>query len=152
MSNPPPRPGSPPPESPDDEGLAPTLLRVDSGEMPTQPGGAAAQAGSGPRAAPPAVHDEAFAARYALGKLLGEGGMGEVRTCRDQRIGRDVAIKVIRGELSQIESALARFEREAQVQGQLEHPSIVPVYDLGAGPQGAYFTMKRVRGRTLEEI
>src|SRR5262249_45364786 len=43
--------------------------------------------------------------------------------------------------------------REARVQGQLEHPSIVPVYDLGIGPDRlAYFTMKRIRGKTLEEI
>ena len=47
----------------------------------------------------------------------------------------------------------ARFEREARVQGQLEHPSVVPVYDLGIRPDGsAYFTMKRVRGETLEEV
>jgi len=46
-----------------------------------------------------------------------------------------------------------RFLREARVQGQLEHPSVVPVYDIGEDHEGReYFTMKRVRGRTLEEV
>lgn len=90
-------------------------------------------------------------ARYEVRALLGEGGMGEVRLCRDHRIGRDVAMKVIRA--GQGPDAHARFEREARIQGQLEHPSVVPVYDLGVDPSGeVFFTMKRVRGLTLQEI
>jgi serine/threonine-protein kinase len=99
----------------------------------------------------PAPLSEQDAARYETRALLGEGGMGEVRLCHDLRIGRDVAMKVMRP--GQGRDARARFEREARVQGQLEHPSVVPVYDLGVGPGGeAYFTMKRVRGLTLQEI
>lgn len=94
------------------------------------------------------------ALRYELRTTLGEGGMGEVLLCRDRRIGREVAMKriVTRGRLGP--AALEpRFLREARVQGQLEHPAIVPVYDLGKDPHGAtFFTMRRVRGETLASI
>jgi eukaryotic-like serine/threonine-protein kinase len=79
--------------------------------------------------------------------------MGEVRICRDLRLGRAVAHKVVQPEERGNPDTLARFLREARVQGQLEHPAIVPVYDLGEGPDGTpYFTMKRIRGVTLAEI
>lgn len=95
---------------------------------------------------------EDFASRYELRRVLGAGGMGEVRLCRDRRIGREVALKVMRGHRKDTD-ATARFIREARVQGQLEHPSVVPVYDLAVDADGAvYFTMKRVRGMTLDEI
>ena len=98
-------------------------------------------------------HDEGFADRYARRAQLGEGGMGEVWLCKDQRVGRQVAMKVIRPGHGSRSDLRRRFLREVRVQGQLEHPSIVPVYDLGRDPTGAaYFTMKRVRGLTLEEV
>jgi serine/threonine-protein kinase len=79
--------------------------------------------------------------------------MGEVWLYRDQRIGRKVAMKVLRPEQAGNPSAQARFLREAQVQGQLEHPSVVPVYDLAEAPGGGLcFTMKSIRGLTLGEI
>ncbi|EYF03627.1 Serine/threonine-protein kinase [Chondromyces apiculatus DSM 436] len=91
--------------------------------------------------------------RYEIRDLLGEGGMGEVFLSNDRLIGRDVAVKVIRAEHMQNPEVRARFEREARVQGQLEHPAVVPVYDLGIQPNGeAFFTMKRVHGKTLEDI
>ena len=91
--------------------------------------------------------------RYELREVLGEGGMGEVRLCRDRRLGREVALKVIRATGAQRPDLRARFEREARVQGQLEHPSIVPIYDIGLDAHGAaYFTMRRVRGLTLEQV
>ncbi|MDB4992576.1 MAG: Protein kinase, partial [Myxococcaceae bacterium] len=95
-----------------------------------------------------------FAARYDAHHLLGRGGMGEVRLHRDARIGRDVAMKVIRADQAhQASIRRTRFLREARVQGQLEHPSIVPVYDVGFGKDGAlYFTMKRVQGLTFTDI
>ena len=99
------------------------------------------------------LDDRGFADRYAVKKIIGQGGMGEVRLCHDGRIGRDVAMKVIRGGGGARAEVHERFIREARVQGQLEHPVVVPVYDLGVGPDGeAFFTMKRVRGVTLEEI
>jgi tRNA A-37 threonylcarbamoyl transferase component Bud32 len=96
-------------------------------------------------------HD--FIKRYRLGKPLGQGAMGEVVVTRDQRILRDVAMKRMHQAHNAHADLRRRFLREARVQGQLEHPSVVPVYDIGVDPEGReYFTMKRVRGRTLEEI
>jgi serine/threonine-protein kinase len=92
------------------------------------------------------------AERYERVDMLGSGGMGEVWLHRDRRIGRRVAIKTLKGE-GQNDVARDRFLREVRVQGQLEHPSIVPVYDLDVDPEGrTFFTMKRVRGETLERI
>ncbi|MEO7111660.1 MAG: serine/threonine-protein kinase [Polyangiaceae bacterium] len=100
-----------------------------------------------------AFNAQEFVDRYAKFSSLGEGGMGEVRLCNDARIGRDVAMKVIRLDHHARADYRARFLREVRIQGQLEHPSIVPVYDLGIGADGAtYFTMKRVRGLTLADI
>jgi serine/threonine-protein kinase len=99
------------------------------------------------------VESAAFPLRYELGELLGQGGMGFIRACRDRRIGREVALKMARPEHASKAEVLTRFVREACVQGQLEHPAIVPVYDLGRDPDGnVYFTMKRVRGATFEKI
>ena len=88
--------------------------------------------------------------RYEAQTTLGEGGMGEVLLCHDRRIGRAVAMKVVHRTRSGPDLD-SRFLREARVQGQLEHPAIVPVYDLAKDASGrSFFTMKRVRGETLE--
>ena len=93
-----------------------------------------------------------FSERYERGGLLGVGGMGEVRTWRDRATGRDVAVKSIRADRPDAE-ARRRFAREARIQAQLEHPSVVPVYDLGIADGGDfYFTMKRVRGHSLSRV
>lgn len=91
-------------------------------------------------------------ARYVVRARLGEGGMGTVELCHDTVIGRDVALKRIHAQVSRRSGAVARFVREARVQGQLEHPAIVPVYDLAVLDGTVSFTMKRVRGATLDEI
>lgn len=97
--------------------------------------------------------EDAGTDRYTAVSLLGRGGMGEVHLCEDGRIGRHVARKLILPERKDRASARRRFLREARVQAQLEHPAIVPVYDIGRDRDGNdYFTMKRVRGRTLDEI
>jgi serine/threonine-protein kinase len=91
-----------------------------------------------------------FAERYEQREVLGSGGMGEVLLCEDRELGRHVAVKISRSM-----SAISRemFVREAQIQGRLEHPSIVPVYDLGRTPDGQpYFAMKRVLGTSLGDI
>ncbi|HEY2367687.1 MAG TPA: protein kinase, partial [Polyangiaceae bacterium] len=91
----------------------------------------------------------AAARRYVERSVLGAGGMGEVRLVRDDRIGRDVAMKIAHENVRDPH----RFFREARVQGQLEHPAIVPVYDLAYDDDDRlYFTMKRVRGVTLEAV
>jgi serine/threonine protein kinase len=87
--------------------------------------------------------------RYEVVEELGRGGMGEVHLCFDRRIGRQIARKrrVKNG------GELKRFLTEASVQGQLEHPTIVPLHEIGAGEDGElYFTMKAIRGRTLRHI
>ncbi len=99
-----------------------------------------------------ALSSGSLAARYTLGELIGRGGMGEIWLARDIRIGRDVAVKLVRGGTAHGQQ-LARFLREARVQGRLEHPSIVPIHDLGIDEQGQpYFAMKRVTGSTLADI
>lgn len=101
----------------------------------------------------PMESQESFNSRYGEGHLLGAGGMGEVWVCRDRRVGRDVAMKrVLSREGVQVASG-QRFVREARVQGRLEHPSVVPVHDLGVAPDGQlYFVMKRIRGETLASV
>lgn len=91
--------------------------------------------------------------RYSPVVSLGEGGMGEVWLTRDLVIGRDIAMKSVKKPYESEESLRARFLREARVQGQLSHPSIVPVHDLGTTADGRlYFTMQHIRGRSLEEL
>ncbi len=89
--------------------------------------------------------------RYELGRRIGQGGMGEVVSAKDDQIGRRVAIKRIRGTADA--KSTARFVREAKIQGQLEHPSIVPVYELSTDPHGQpFFAMKQLAGATLADI
>jgi serine/threonine-protein kinase len=89
---------------------------------------------------------------YTVGRVLGRGGMGEVLLARDQRIGREVALKRMRGPDAPAE-AEGRFLREAKLQARLQHPSIVPVHELGHDADGRpYFTMKRLAGVTLQRL
>ena len=90
--------------------------------------------------------------RYDVGPVIGRGGMGEIRIARDTRIGREVAIKLMRGSVVDDES-VARFFREARVQGALEHPALCPVHDLGLDAEGnPYFVMKKLSGITLASV
>jgi serine/threonine-protein kinase len=90
------------------------------------------------------------AERYRRLGSLGKGGMGDIQLCKDTRIARDVAMKLLRLEYRDRPTFRERFLFEARLQGQLEHPSIVPVHDLGVTADGElYFTMKRIRGVTL---
>ncbi|MEO8550853.1 MAG: serine/threonine-protein kinase, partial [Kofleriaceae bacterium] len=88
--------------------------------------------------------------RYVLRHLLGSGGMGEVWLAHDVRIDREIAIKMMRSTGDP--DAAARFLREARVQGRLEHPSVVPVHDLGGAGSAPYFAMKRLTGTTLHDV
>lgn len=87
--------------------------------------------------------------RYELGEQLGRGGMADVVLGRDVQLGREVAIKRLRDS----GGSVARFLREAKIQGRLEHPSIVPIHELANDEQGRpYIVMKRVNGTTLATI
>ncbi len=94
--------------------------------------------------------------RYEIGELLGYGGMAEVRKGRDVRLGRDVAVKVLRSDLARDPTFQNRFRREAQAAAGLNHPSIVSVYDTGEddGPEGRtpYIVMEYVEGHTLRDV
>ncbi|MBA2542236.1 MAG: serine/threonine protein kinase [Deltaproteobacteria bacterium] len=98
----------------------------------------------------PAAH--AAMPRYQGSALLGRGGMGEVMKVTDVEIGREIAIKRVRDGNANPQ-LIDRFLREARIQARLEHPAIVPVYELGHDPDGKpYFTMKRIDGTTLAQL
>jgi eukaryotic-like serine/threonine-protein kinase len=95
--------------------------------------------------------------RYQIGELLGYGGMAEVHKGRDLRLGRDVAIKMLRTDLARDNTFQMRFRREAQNAAALNHPAIVAVYDTGeeraqSGEVLPYIVMEFVAGRTLKEV
>ncbi|HWE38560.1 MAG TPA: protein kinase, partial [Isosphaeraceae bacterium] len=91
--------------------------------------------------------------RYTRTRLHATGGIGRVWLARDASFGREVALKEIRPEREGNDVVWSRFLEEARITGQLEHPGIVPVYELGAGGDGAhpFYTMRFVKGRTLTE-
>ena len=90
--------------------------------------------------------------RYRVINRLGKGGMGEVMLVRDGNVGREVALKRIR-KADPSERVIDRFMREASIQGRLEHPAIVPLYDLGRDQSGQpFFTMKKLTGTTLSKL
>lgn len=99
-----------------------------------------------------------FSERYRFEQELGRGGMGVVYEYVDQRLGRPVAAKVARRKEDRAnradqEAYTAQFVHEARVQARLQHPSVVPVYDLGREQDGrVYFTMQRVQGMTLLQV
>jgi serine/threonine protein kinase len=95
--------------------------------------------------------DFVLAGRYRLIAPLGEGGMAAVYRARDLRLNREVAVKVLRDELTRDPDFLSRFEREAQVVASLSHPNIVPVYDVGEEQGSRFIVMEYVRGRTLKD-
>lgn len=105
--------------------------------------------------------------RYSQISEHGRGGMGRVLLVHDQYLGREIALKELllprssaetrdpmrpESPMRETTARLARFVQEARITGQLEHPSIVPVYELGRRRDGTfYYTMRLVRGRTMEQ-
>lgn len=103
------------------------------------------------RAGPPV--DGEGDGRYAIGDQLGRGGGGVVYLGADRSLRRTVAVKVLSPELVSDPVRVQAFVEEAVITGGLEHPNIVPAYDLGCSPRlGLYYTMKRLTGRPLSEI
>jgi serine/threonine protein kinase len=107
--------------------------------------------GSEPPAPAAASPDGAHVdARYVLDREIGHGGMGRVFSGRDLRLGRTVAIKMLR---TQDAALAARFEREVKLAARLQHPGVVPVYDAGFWPSGEPFlVMKLVLGQSLARV
>src|SRR5829696_6967492 len=87
--------------------------------------------------------------RYVLGDALGSGGMGVVRRAHDERLARDVAVKLLDARSRDRPEALARFEYEAQAAAALVHPNVVRVYDYGEDGDVVYLVMEALSGQTL---
>ncbi|MHC4471432.1 MAG: protein kinase domain-containing protein [Planctomycetota bacterium] len=120
-------------------GSAPRVRLVESGAELTEPA--------------PSAPSEPESGKYQLLGEIGRGGVGEVLKGRDVDLCRDVAIKVLRSEHVENRELVRRFVEEAQVGGQLQHPGVVPVYELGLDPdRRPYFAMKLVEGRTLAAL
>lgn len=89
--------------------------------------------------------------RYNILRLIGSGGLGAVALARDIRMGREVAVKMLRSIALGNPEAEARFQREAQALAMLKHPNLVDVYDIGEEDGAAFIVMEYVQGRTLAQ-
>jgi serine/threonine-protein kinase len=121
--------------------------RVSLREPPSKlPGPPPLAAGEDTGALPPSI------GKYQLRGEVARGGIGLVLKGNDPRLGRDVAIKVLHEQHRDNSALVERFIEEAQIGGQLEHPGIVPVYELAAEDGRPFFAMKLVNGRTLAAL
>ncbi len=106
-----------------------------------------------PRSTEMPDQDIAGLGRYQLQGEIARGGMGAIIRGRDVDLGRDLAIKVLLESHQRDPQVIRRFVEEAQIGGQLQHPGVVPVYELGTFPdRRPYFTMKLVKSRTLAAL
>lgn len=99
----------------------------------------------------PLTESEVVAGRYRLGAVVGRGGMAEVRTAEDLRLGRTVAVKLLRTDLAEQEGVRERFEDEARSAARLSHPNVVAVYDTGEHEGIPYIVMERLPGTSLAD-
>ncbi|MCD0462181.1 protein kinase [Roseiconus lacunae] len=91
--------------------------------------------------------------RFEIRSRHAVGGLGEVYIAWDNQLARTVALKQIRPEWADNDDAAARFRREAELTGYLEHPGIVPIYSLGNHPDGRpFYAMQLIQGETLQEV
>ena len=89
---------------------------------------------------------------YELLDMIGKGGMGVVFRAREKALDREVALKVLAFDPVLVPEAFARFEREAKLAARLDHPHIVPIFAVGKGAGIAFYTMRLVRGGSLEDL
>ena len=121
-----------------------TISRAD---LPTDIGSTPPDGFHGPASAPTAAGQ-----RFRIVRPYAEGGLGVVSIAQDEELHREVALKEIQPRLSSRADSRARFLREAEITGGLEHPGIVPVYSLGRHPDGRpYYAMRLIRGTSLKE-
>jgi len=90
--------------------------------------------------------------RYRLDQVLGQGGMATIFRATDDKLGREVAVKVLRPEFGADAEFVERFRHEAQAAASLSHPNIVQVYDFGTDPAGPYIVMEQVAGGDLSVV
>jgi tetratricopeptide (TPR) repeat protein len=115
----------------------------------------ASSLGGGPSADPAATPAQPAPspARYELLDEIAHGGMGVVFVARDMVLNRDVAVKILQERPPPGPTVVRRFVEEAKITGQLQHPGIPPVHDLGTLPDGRPFlAMKLIKGRTLDDL
>src|SRR5574344_2600413 len=90
--------------------------------------------------------------RYQIIRSIGEGGMANVYLAYDTILDRNVALKVLRGDLANDDKFVRRFQREALSASNLSHPNIVEVYDVGEEEGNHYIVMEYVEGKTLKQL
>ena len=95
---------------------------------------------------------DAIGDAFVLGELLGRGGMGIVFRAREKALDRDVALKVLAFDPILNPEAYARFEREAKLAAKLDHPNIVPIFSVGQRNGVAFYTMRMVKGGSVEQM
>jgi serine/threonine-protein kinase len=101
----------------------------------------------------PDARDAVAVDRYRIDGEIARGGMGTVLKGRDPALGRDVALKVLRDDRRDDADLVRRFVEEAQIGGQLQHPGVVPIYELGTlNDCRPFFAMKLVKGQTLASL
>lgn len=98
------------------------------------------------------VIGERVANRYLIKQLIGEGGMADVYLAYDTILNRDVAVKILRGDLANDPVNLTRFQKEALMLANTSHPNIVEIFDVGVQQDKNYIVMEYVRGRTLKQL
>lgn len=89
---------------------------------------------------------------YRLLDQLGEGGMGVVYRAEDTRLGREVAVKLLRAEAVQSGEWLGRFEREARLASSLQHPHICTIHEIGEHAGQPFIAMERLEGQTIRQM
>lgn len=131
----------------DGKDLTDSLLAVKTATI------AAREADATLRSLPDKTDSRAFKkGRYTVKKELGSGGMGKILLVQDTHLERQVAMKVLKNQ-GNSDSMEQRFVTEAKITAQLDHPNIVPIYDLDHGSDGAlYFTMKEIKGQNLSTL
>lgn len=129
--------------------LRPTLVR-DTRTDPTEVGRPTSTGGRKRTRISSLEDGQDISARYRVIRGLGEGGMGEVYLAYDRELDREVALKLIRGDLADNPAILERFKREIQLSSKVTHKNVLRVYDLGEGEDGVKFlTMQYVEGQDL---
>jgi eukaryotic-like serine/threonine-protein kinase len=114
--------------------------------------------GSSPMSIPPQSAGETLPGklagpRYTLSERLGSGGVGDVVAALDREVRRVVALKTLQPHVANDPVVVSRFVEEARITAQLEHPGIIPVYDLGAEADGQpFYTMRIVKRRSLRDV
>jgi serine/threonine protein kinase len=140
------------PEGPADVALAGLIERLRALPQAAQPPSTAALPGAGPPALPaPGEAQPPHCGKYLLLQPLGQGGMGTVYRAEDERLQRQVALKLMRPEFALVPEYRQRFLREARLAAALDHDHVVPIYEVGEDGSTLFLVMPLLRGQSLAE-